>query len=566
MRFQPTNYCLLLSFTSSLLVVVASISVEVPGYGTVIGVADQFGPSVEAFLGIPYAEPPVGNLRFRPPIIYKNKNDVINATAFGNRCIPANDDYDENSAVNPFSPESEDCLFLNIYRPAAQTMEKSSNGLLPVLFVIHGGGFDDFSSNEIAGLTSSLAQFASPNILIVTINYRLGLFGFLGGDLMRQYNDGRFGSSGNFGIMDQQMAMLWVHDNIEAFGGDPLEVTILGFSAGGVSVRTHLVLETSWPYFNKAVIQAGTYTDAATMDAANEKMDNVLQMSNCTSVQCLANLNTAELRLINVLLNSERVLQPFSSTNRKPSNSLWQPIVDREFLLDMPSKLIDTGFVKNVPLIIGANRDEFGSFWLNPTSISEQEYDNLLANGGFNATEIQFIKELYSPANYEYPDSLDPYNNWWFTAMRGETDQVLGFGFCGVRFNARLYAKAGLKVYAYTLDHPLQTAVFDGSGPGSPLSSHIYELLYTFAAFPALSDATDLQLAFYMSGYWLSFIRTGVPSFPGLPIWPKYNIQNDLSLVFDTPSPLGKGIRSQTDLRKDACDFWESEYYRFSSS
>ena len=234
---------------------------------------------VETFLGIPFAQPPIGNLRWQPPVyitedIYgKLTNDgsaqnndteiIYDATEYGNTCIQFGRTGSETS-------ESEDCLFLNIFRSTGQGQSQDgyydyeydyssyyeydysddynstsnpiietdtegngdnyvhdSNSLVPVLFVIHGGSFVTGSSDSIDFLMRTYIRYTGKNVIVVTINYRLGLLGFLGGDDVREYVGGNGdieGGAGNFGLLDQRMAMRWVHDNIHAFGGDPNNV------------------------------------------------------------------------------------------------------------------------------------------------------------------------------------------------------------------------------------------------------------------------------------------------------------------------------------------------------
>ena len=205
--------------------------------GGLVRGADAAG--VNSFLGLPYAAPPTGNLRWRPPQPAAGWSGVRDATTFGPSCP---------QAPSPFAPPgqfSEDCLYLNVYTPAA----RSSFGGRPVLVWIHGGGLEQDGARDYDG-----TKLAADGVVVVTINYRLGALGFLAHPALASH-----GAAGNYGLMDQQAALRWVQRNIARFGGDPGNVTIAGQSAGGLSVLAQMVSPGARGLFQRAIVQSGTF-------------------------------------------------------------------------------------------------------------------------------------------------------------------------------------------------------------------------------------------------------------------------------------------------------------------
>ena len=535
----------------------------VPGIGVLTGTIDTFSGDA-AFLGIPYALPPVGEFRLRPPrpvprVAEGEQLPLVDATSFGNQCMQ--NDKEPLSVFEPDSPLSEDCLFLNVLTPAPG----ETDARLPVVLVIHGGFFTRGSSNEVAFLASTFAQYAMGKVIIVTINYRLGLWGFLGGKSMRD----RVGSAaaGNLAILDQQLAMQWTKDHIAAFGGNPDEITLLGYSAGGVSARLHLALESSAHLFSRAVIQAGTTVDELSMDDADAWEEDVLLMAGCDDLDCLVALDSDTLAEVNRgftvydASDADMYSVPFGRQKflrEKGRTQLWAPVVDGTFIRETATETFRRGGIagaESKQVIIGSNRDEYAIFFLQETDLTESQYESLLRDAGFNETMVSEIKDVYNPDNgYEYPD-FGQFSRWWWQAIRGETDSVPGLGICAARYNARLLANAGFDVYAYHLEAPLMTEIVEGSGITTALSGHIFDLLFIFAVpFPVLTDVNDLTVSAQMSAFWLSFIDQETWPKPQVDMaaWPKYTIEEDLFMVFDVPTP-----KAQSQIREDACIFWE---------
>src|SRR5215831_2140967 len=209
--------------------------------GLVRGTADA---GVSSFLGLPYAAPPTGNLRWRPPQPAAAWTGTKNATAFGPSCPQPTD----HNPFLPLGPISEDCLYLNVYTPSLQNHGGDGR---PVLVWIHGGGLVQDGARNYDG-----TKLAADGTVVVTINYRLGALGFLAHPALASRPGG---PAGNYGLMDQQAALRWVQDNISRFGGDPHKVAIAGQSAGGLSVLAQLVSPGAGGLFQRAIVQSGTF-------------------------------------------------------------------------------------------------------------------------------------------------------------------------------------------------------------------------------------------------------------------------------------------------------------------
>jgi len=381
------------------------------------------------------------------------------------------------------------------------------------------------------------------SVLVVTINYRLNAFGFLGSqDLRMRATDG---STGNYGIQDQRLALNWVKAHIGAFGGMSSKVTIFGESAGGNSVINHLTQVDSFPLYSKAIIESGTYTGGVELDAAEAAYTALETKTRCTDLQCLLKLHATDVE--------------------KAATSIrnWGPVVDGVSLTKLPVQLIVKGqHNTKVPVLLGSNRDEMAAAFvgqplLYPAGMREWRLDKLLAGAGVNASEISEMKYVYDPARYTYPNDLGKYSRWWWTWMRAATDQTPGLGPCGVRTVARALSQSDTpSVFAYLFAHPTQgNSIVHGTGPGSVLVPHASEIPYVFDDPGLLLAGPEAQLGADIATYWINFARKGDPNSQELPQWPRYQVHSDTVLEFQT-HPEG-GIAPRSGVRKLACDYWE---------
>ncbi|HME57790.1 MAG TPA: carboxylesterase family protein, partial [Terracidiphilus sp.] len=320
---------------------------------------------VKAFLGLPYAAPPVGDLRWKapqPPAKWKGERD---ATKFGAHCAQGHvfDDMIFQDGAN-----SEDCLFLNVYSPA----NAGKKSKLPVMFWIHGGGYAGGASSEPRHNGDFLPL---KGVVLVTINYRLGVFGFLAtSDLAKEAN----GAAGNYALLDMVAALQWVKANIRNFGGDPDNVTIFGESAGSLAVSTLMASPMARGLFHKAIGESGAaFSDTLPTDTleAREKQD-------AEWVASLGVTSLAELRA----LPADKVLAAVK--NKK--GGFW-PVIDGKFLAEPVAATYAAGKQARVPLLVGWNRDEGSFFAMRP--ITADQFKGMI--GGLYKERAAEFLQLY---------------------------------------------------------------------------------------------------------------------------------------------------------------------------
>ncbi|EYD76463.1 Carboxylesterase, type B [Rubellimicrobium mesophilum DSM 19309] len=450
-------------------------------------VRGRAGEGVEAFLGLPYAAPPVGKLRWRPPQRVKSWRGVRDATAFGARAAAA------ESSNGPRS-EAEDCLFLNVWRP-----EGAEDGAkLPVYVFIHGGGLMNGSSDQC-----DMTQFvARTGVVGVSLNYRLGVLGFLAHPALTAES----GESGNWGLMDQQAALRWVRDNIGAFGGDPKRVTVGGESAGGWSVCAHLVAPGSEGLFSGAMVQSGSAASLPLQDAEALGL-GIAEALGCAGPDALARLRALPVaRLIDLPYPGE-VPHPVHFTPFLPS-----PI----------QEAIRAGAFQRVPVVIGATRDEGRTFMNESAGWTEAEYAAWVRDWfGGKAERVL--------AEYSWPADGGEFTGAYLAGeVVTDSGAFDGIGGCG---NLRLTREMAqhTQVWAYEFAHR--------TGPGltpEPMgfewgAGHAAELAYLFPSFdngtpiaPRFGEA-ERRLSREMTARWGAFVARGAPEAEGLAAWPAFN-------------------------------------------
>ena len=479
--------------------------------GVVIG---KRANGMQEFLGIPYAVPPVGNLRWMPPQAYGSfPGGTLHATQFGSPCTQA-------------AGGSENCLFLNVFTPAA-----GGSGL-PVMFWIHGGGL-------ISGSSSSYnpQKFVGKGVIVVSINYRLGYLGFFAQTAI----DGEGHNNGNYGLMDQQLALQWVQTNIEAFGGDPTHVTIFGQSAGGQSVYANLASPTAAGMFNGAIAESGSYEEfqpyindvipvaaAETTAGVTEEQDTAVPSGEAiaSAVGCGDPATSACLRGISPA--AFVALQPFPMF----------PFVDGTVLTQTITQAFASGEFNQVPVISGTNSNEYNLF------VAEQ-YD-------FQGNPILTSDEYTAAVEALFPAALAPYVLGVYSyAVYPSGDQALGAaatdgGFSCPVLNANQLLSAYVPTYAYEFadeNAPPAQAYFGGALTFPLGAYHTAELQYLFKGFETFGLPTTLSpqqaaLSNTMVAYWTQFAKTGNPNISPKPAWPAYNASSDLFLSLIPPRPV----------------------------
>jgi carboxylesterase type B len=469
---------------------------------------------VDSFLGIPYAAAPVGPLRWAAPRPAARWAGVRDATAYGNRC-PA------LASTNGPRSESEDCLFVNVQRPAGVR----PGARLPVLVFIHGGGLTNGSSNQM----DMDKVVRESGVIGVTLNYRLGVFGFLGHPALTA----RAGESGNYGFQDQQAALRWVRRNIAAFGGSPSRVTVGGESAGGWSVCAHLAAPGSRGLFAGAMIQSGscaTVTQAQAEAAGTALAGAVGCGTAATAVGCLRALPVAAL-----------LAAPF-----QPRIVRGTPTMPVD-----PRQAVRAGRFARVPVVNGANRDEGRTFTQGFIGATRDAYTGFVRSTfGTNADAVL--------ARYPWPADADRFTAAYLIgAIFTDSGLLTGIGGCGTRALSRDLAR-WTRTYTYEFAHR--------TGPGlTPIpgyvwgAGHAVELAYLWPSFDngtpiaAQFDAAERRLAREMVQYWGAFVRSGRPAVSGQPRWPSYRGGVAMSLRAGGRSTL---IGDAVWTREHQCAFW----------
>lgn len=446
--------------------------------------------SANIFLGIPYAAPPVGELRWREPAAVTPWTGERPAHTMAAHCAQPPSDFGVAST-------SEDCLYLNVYTPRTA-------GPHPVMVWIHGGAFYLGQSNAY-----NPEALVARDTVVVTLNYRLGALGFLANPALSAEQGGH---SGNYGLMDQQAALRWVKDNIAAFGGNPGNVTVFGESAGGFSVNAHLASPASRGLFHKAIAMSGAYPFAFGQEplAASEARGAAL----ATDAGCPAPQTAACLRALSVdaLLAAQATAYPSGPV----------PTVDGRVLTAPVRDTFAAGTQAAVPVMQGTTHDEWRLF----VAQAELATGTPLTAEAYLPTVNATLGPLVASAAPLYP--VTAYANPSEALGALGTDAVFA---CNGRTSARLLSASGAAVYSYEFNDPAAPQSLPGTLSFNTGAAHTSELPYLFTM-PASAGLTPAQrtLADTMVRYWARFARTGDPNEAAATAWPAYTVANDTYL------------------------------------
>jgi len=500
--------------------VICAASVAAKADSLTIKIADgkvhgkSLNSAVRAFQGIPYAAPPVGDLRWKAPEPAKAWKGELDATKYGHHCAQNHvfDDMVFQDSTTPTDTGSEDCLTLNVYTPVSV----KAGAKLPVMFWIHGGGYSGGGSSEPRHNGDFMPK---KGVVLVTINYRLGVFGFLA---LPELATEQGGSSGNYGLMDMVAALGWVKKNIAAFGGDPNNVTIFGESAGSFAVSTLMAVPSAQGLFHKAIGESGgaLTTGALEMETLAVRGPKEEEWMKGTGAKSMA-----ELRAI----PTDKILEEAG----KKGTIGFPPVIDGKLIAEPVVDTYNAGKQAKVPLIAGFNRDE-GYFLSNGMTVDKWKE---MGSKRFPDKVADFFKL--------YPGTTDT------EAVRSATD------FGGDSFIAygtwkwmEIDRKTGNPaIYRYKLDLAAPPSKFH---PGS-YAFHSDDIEYIFGTIDTRPGAVwrpeDRTLSDQMMSYWTNFAKKGDPNGEGLPTWPRYG-EGDPVLHLDNP------ITSRPDENRGRYEFW----------
>ncbi|XP_072492063.1 cocaine esterase-like isoform X2 [Notamacropus eugenii] len=517
---------------------ILGLLIQVPGYhaddlirttesgqirGTQISIKG-IDKGVHVFLGIPFAKPPLGALRFSPPQPPDSWSNVRDATALPPMCLQ--DLVLVENVVRflkmkvPLTANSEDCLYLNIYVPD----HAKEGARLPVMVWIHGGALVIGSASWYDGSILS----ASQNVVVVTIQYRLGILGF--------FSTGDEHAPGNWGYLDQVAALRWVQKNIANFGGDPGCVTIFGESAGGTSVSSHVLSPMSKGLFHRAIMESGVAIIPGLISSTSEMVVNVVaNLSACDShnsasmVQCLRSKSEDEILAISKFFKA------------------ISGIVDGQFFPKHPEELLAAGEFNHVPSIIGVNNHEYG--WILPVGMDFPGFKGKMDKESFQSSELSAFMGIPPELGHlmveEYLKDTED-----FGENRAQFQEMMGdFIFVIPALKVVKYQHGpSSPVYFYEFQH--RPSILKDLKPDFVKADHSDELHFVFGAL-LLGEATEEEklLSHRIMSYWANFARHGDPNGEDLFHWPVYD-QKEEYLQLNLQLSVGKS------LKRDKWEFW----------
>ncbi|XP_077983387.1 acetylcholinesterase-like [Glandiceps talaboti] len=547
-------------FTTTCTVNAGDPTVEI-STGKLVGSTVQFTHgdtlhTVHVYKGIPYAEPPIGDLRFQPPVPKSPWSGEYDASYFRNICM--------QFEVPLFPLEAdftmgEDCLHLNVFAPQPRPTKAA------VMVWIHGGGFVTGTSTSITNDGTPLAGIN--DVIVVTINYRLGVFGFL--------STGDSVSTGNYGLLDQVLALQWVKENIGAFGGDADRVTIFGESAGSFSVQFHILSTLSSGLFHRAIMQSGSAVADVALNR-DEEFEKVKAHAIGQAVGCKKD-NSEELLECLMQVPAEDFIEPqdlskgiMNEITGKPV--LFIPRIDGHFLKEDPLDSLSAKSFNKVDTIMGTTADE-GMVMLVmffPQAVDDSEiivnkttFDAIFPMAVPNPAKkypqiVDAAKMLYT--NWEEADSVQA--NYAESYNRIITDQMF---VCPTDISARVHYEAGLNVYLYQLDHHPSTSVYPASwtktGHGEDLAMLFgFHLVFQIRQQEIIGKnwtftAQEADMSLKVMKYFTNFAKTGSPNMneDGTSTdieWPKFTVPE---LQYKELSP---SMPTKRALKARECAFW----------
>jgi para-nitrobenzyl esterase len=495
--------------------------------GVVRGVTEG---DVSIFKGIPFAAPPIGEYRWRPPQPVIPWEGVRDASEFGPNCAQAG----WGAAPGSISEgSSEDCLYLNVWRPAGT----EPGAKLPVMVWIHGGAFVGGSGSSPG---NSGNNFAKQGVMLITINYRLGRLGHFAFPALSKEHPEE--PKGSYAFMDQIAALQWVQQNIAAFGGDPENVTIFGFSAGGVSVHSLLTIPAAKGLFQKAISHSGGGRDGVlTGRPINEENASPYYPVSAETIGInfarkhgIEGTDAAALAKLRALKVEEIVDGGQETDGQGGPRTYSGPILDGKLVVETSESAYKAGRQARVPLMIGNNSAEIGGGFVNASSSKEELFS------------------MFGDLKDEAKAAYDPDGNKTFAEVqtRFNTDKVWAEP---ARFTASSFAAVDEPAYIFLFSYvpaSMKERMQFGPGHGTDISFVFDNLGVRPGSTPVPEDEAVAKM---MNAYWVNFSKTGDPNGKGLPKWPVYSPKkNEILDIQSDGKPVGK-----PDLRKARLDVIE---------
>ena len=478
--------------------------------GVVVG---SVANGVASWKGIPYATPPVGDLRWKAPQPPAPWTSPRAATAYAHDCMQ---EPFPSDAAPLGTPPDEDCLYLNVWSPQVYVGKK-----LPVMVWIHGGGFVNGGSSPAVYDGSA---FALRGVVLVSMNYRLGRFGFFAHPALTA--ESPKGPLGNYGYLDQIAALQWVQKNVAAFGGDPGNVTVFGESAGGGSVNMLMTSPLAKGLFHKAIVESGGGRAGGIMTPRQIREAGPNGQASAESAGVafataagVTGEDAAALAALRKLPAKDVVRGLNLMSMGQQAATYAGPMIDGVVVTGEAETLFRAGQQAKVPYLVGANNREFGFMPLPPQAV-----DGMLARFG---AEKDAVLAAYDPQG---------------TGNKGE----VGVGIMSdgamvepARLLARLASAAGQPTYQYRFSYVASSIRKDMAG-----ALHATEIPFVFetvrAKYGEATTAEDEKLAAAANAYWVAFARTGDPKVEGLPQWPRYSAKDDIIMDFAIAGPTAK--------------------------
>jgi para-nitrobenzyl esterase len=495
---------------------------------------------VSVFLGIPYAAPPVGNLRWRPPQPVEHWDEPLDATHYANTCPQVT----ELGAFAGPSSITEDCLYLNVF-----TSNLGHSGQRnPVLVWIHGGGNVDGESNDYDGSKLATGGPSGSPTVVVTINYRLGLFGFLAHPAL----DNEDHPFGNYGILDIQTVLQWVQRNIEAFGGDPSRVALGGQSAGAVDTGANVLSPLAAGLFNRAIYQSNPSSSLGYVPLSVALTDG---MAFAVAAGCSGEdaATAACLRA----LSAARILQ-LQGTPNANGPYVAGAMVDGTIIPIAPETAYATGQFNRMPVMGGNTHDELtffnaiSEYFSGPPQVpmTAAQYVASVTSAFPPATAAAVLAE-YPLANYASPQ---------LASSAEGTDFLLA---CRARHVVHLLAK-WVPVYQYEFNYTGAPYYFPDMPGFVPLASHTIDIQFLFPGWHGgilgvnsrPLNAQEMQLSDQLVAAWTNFARTGNPNGPGNSPWPQFTDQAGAAAILSQNLPTSGTLTDAQFASNHHCAFW----------